>query len=96
MNVNRFPDRKIIVENQKYLYFGGTSYLGLPSNKKFIKIISKSLKKWGSSYGSSRNANIQLLAYYKAEQFLANFIKAEAALTISSGMLAGKIVIDVL
>ena len=96
MNVNRFPDRKIIVENQKYLYFGGTSYLGLPSNKKFIKIISESLKKWGSAYGSSRSANVKLLAYDKAEQFLANFIKAEAALTISSGMLAGKIVIDVL
>ena len=96
MNVNRFPDRKIIIENQKYLYFGGTSYLGLPTNKKFIKIISKSLKKWGTAYGSSRNANIKLKAYEKAEQFLAHFIKAEAALTISSGMLAGKIVIDVL
>ena len=96
MLVNRFPSRKIIVDEQKYLYFGGTSYLGLPTNKKFLKIISKGLKKWGSSYGSSRSSNIQLLAYYKAEQFLANFIKAEAALTISSGMLAGKIVIDVL
>ena len=96
MNVNRFPNRKIIIENQEYLYFGGTSYLGLPTNKKFIKIIAKSLKKWGTSYGSSRSANIKLVAYEKAEQFLAHFIKAEAALTISSGMLAGKIVIDVL
>ena len=96
MLVNRFPSRKIIVDDQKYLYFGGTSYLGLPTNKKFLKIITENLLTWGSSYGSSRNANIKLSAYSQAEIFLAEFIKSESALTISSGMLAGKIVIAVL
>lgn len=94
MLVNQFPDRKITIENQDYLYFGGTAYLGLPINKDFQEILIKNLKKWGSAYGSSRNANIQLSAYNSGEKFLASFIKSEAALTISSGMLAGKLVID--
>ncbi len=94
MTVNQFPDRKISIENEDYLYFGGTAYLGLPTNKKFQKILIANLKKWGTAYGSSRNANIQLSAYNSGEKFLASLIKSEAALTISSGMLAGKLVID--
>jgi 7-keto-8-aminopelargonate synthetase-like enzyme len=94
MIINQFPDRTIQVDNQQYLYFGGTSYLGLPTNKEFQKILIANLKKWGTAYGSSRNANIQLTCYDDAEIKLANFIQSEAALTISSGMLAGKIVIE--
>lgn len=94
MIVNQFPNRKITIDNEDYLYFGGTAYLGLPTNKKFQKILIKNLKKWGTAYGSSRNANIQLLAYDIGEKYLAKFIKSEAVLTISSGMLAGKLVID--
>lgn len=94
MKVNQFPDRKIIVDNQSYLYFGGTAYLGLPSHKKFQKLLLKNILRWGTTYGSSRNANIKLTAYDEGEQFLADFIQAESALTVSSGMLAGKLVIE--
>ncbi len=96
MLVNEFPDRTININSQDYLYFGGTAYLGLPSNKKFKKLLYKNISIWGSAYGSSRNANIQLSAYEKGEAFLANYIRAEAALTVSSGMLAGKIAIEAL
>ncbi len=96
MKVNKFPDRVIEIENEAYLYFGGTAYLGLPTNTDFQNILVKNILHWGSSYGSSRNANIKLTAYENGEQFLAKFIKAEAALTTSSGMLAGKLVIDTL
>ncbi|WPR71234.1 aminotransferase class I/II-fold pyridoxal phosphate-dependent enzyme [Flavobacterium sp. NG2] len=94
MKVTQFPDRKITIENQSYLYFGGTAYLGLPSHKKFQKILLKNILRWGTTYGSSRNANIKLTAYDEGEQFLANFIGADAALTVSSGMLAGKLVVE--
>ncbi len=67
--------------------------LGLPANAEFKNILVKNILIWGSSYGSSRNANIKLMAYENGERFLAKFIKAEASLTVSSGMLAGKIVI---
>lgn len=94
MKVNQFPDRIIEIDNEDYLYFGGTAYLGLPTNPEFQQLIIKNILRWGSSYGSSRSANIQLTAYENGEQFLANYIKADAALTVSSGMLAGKLVID--
>ncbi|MEX1382416.1 aminotransferase class I/II-fold pyridoxal phosphate-dependent enzyme [Lutibacter sp.] len=96
MIVNEFPNRKISVNKEPYLYFGGTSYLGMASNKKFQEHIFEGLKKWGTFYGSSRNANIKLAIYDKAESYFSNFLETEASLTISSGTLAGKMVIDYL
>ncbi|GGA77203.1 hypothetical protein GCM10008015_17310 [Flavobacterium palustre] len=96
MKVTEFPDRVLKIDGDNYLYFGGTAYLGLPPNKKFQKILFKNIARWGTAYGSSRNANIKLTAYEKGETFLANFIKAEAAVSVSSGMLAGQITLDTL
>ena len=94
MNVNQFPDRIIEIDQEQYLYFGGTAYLGLSTNKAFQELVVKNILKWGTTYGSSRNANIKVTAYENGETFLANYIKAEAVVTVSSGMLAGKLVID--
>jgi 7-keto-8-aminopelargonate synthetase-like enzyme len=96
MKVNQFPNRIIEIENEEYIYFGGTAYLGLPTHPEFQKLLIKNILKWGTAYGSSRSANIQLTAYENGERFLANYIKANAALTVSSGMLAGKLVIEIL
>jgi len=94
MNVNQFPDRIIEIDHEQYLYFGGTAYLGLPTNKVFQELVIKNILKWGTTYGSSRSANIKLTAFENGETFLAKLIKAESAVTVSSGMLAGKLVID--
>ncbi|MBS7230888.1 pyridoxal phosphate-dependent aminotransferase family protein [Flavobacterium psychroterrae] len=94
MNVNQFPDRIIEIDQEHYLYFGGTAYLGLPTNKDFQELVIKNIQQWGTTYGSSRSANIKLTAYENGENFLAHYIKAESAVTVSSGMLAGKLVID--
>jgi 7-keto-8-aminopelargonate synthetase-like enzyme len=94
MNVNQFPDRIIEIDQEHYLYFGGTAYLGLPTNIAFQELVVKNILKWGTTYGSSRSANIKLMAYENGENFLAKYIKAEAAVTVSSGMLAGKLVLD--
>ena len=96
MKVNQFPDRIIEIDNEEYLYFGGTAYLGLPTHPGFQKLIIKNILQWGTAYGSSRSANIQLNAYENGERFLADFINADAALTLSSGMLAGKLVVEIL
>lgn len=96
MKVNQFPDRIIEIDNEEYLYFGGTAYLGLPTHPEFQKLLIKNILRWGTAYGSSRSANIQLNAYGDGERFLANYIKADAVLTVSSGMLAGKLVVETL
>jgi 7-keto-8-aminopelargonate synthetase-like enzyme len=94
MNINKSPDRKIDIRQNQVLYFGGTAYLGLQTNLEFQEIVCKNIKIWGTSCGSSRLANVSLKAYEECENFLSTFIKSEAAVTVSSGMLAGKIVID--
>ncbi|RUT71619.1 pyridoxal phosphate-dependent aminotransferase family protein [Flavobacterium cupreum] len=94
MNVNQFPDRMIEIDQEQYLYFGGTAYLGLSTNRAFQELVVKNILKWGTTYGSSRNANVKVTAYENGEIFLANYSKVEAVATVSSGMLAGKLVID--
>ena len=94
MLVEGFPDREVIIKGEKYLYFGGTSYLGMATHKSFLKQLSKNIQRWGSFYGSSRNANIKLAIYEQFETFFSTYVGAEASLAISSGTLAGKLVID--
>ena len=94
MIVNEFPDRKITIDEVEYLYFGGTNYLGITTNVDFQNILFDSIKKWGTAYGSSRNSNIKLSIYETAEKLLAKNIGTEAALAVSSGMLAGKLVVE--
>ncbi|MCK5401092.1 MAG: aminotransferase class I/II-fold pyridoxal phosphate-dependent enzyme [Flavobacteriaceae bacterium] len=96
MIVDSFPDRKIKIKGKEYLYFGGTSYLGIATHPEFQHNLARSLKKWGTFYGSSRNANVQLSVYNEFEQLFANQVGSEASLTTSSGTLAGKLVVDYL
>ncbi|MDO7172063.1 aminotransferase class I/II-fold pyridoxal phosphate-dependent enzyme [Mariniflexile sp. AS56] len=94
MVIDGFPDREIIVNGQPFLYFGGTSYLGLSTNEAFQNNLISGIKKWGTSYGSSRNANVKLSVYEKAEHLFSEVIGAEAVVTCSSGALAGKLVVE--
>ncbi|PBJ06113.1 aminotransferase class I/II-fold pyridoxal phosphate-dependent enzyme [Flavobacterium sp. ACN6] len=96
MIVEKFPDRIIEIDQELYLYFGGTAYLGLPTNKDFQDLVVKNILNWGTTYGSSRTANVKLSAYDYGEKFLASHIGSENAVTVSSGMLAGKLVIDLM
>ena len=96
MIVDGFPDRTVFIDKKKYLYFGGTAYLGLPTNPVFQKTLVKSIAKWGSFYGSSRNSNIKLSIFDKAENLFAKQIGTEKSLVTSSGTLAGKMILEYL
>ena len=96
MTVEEFPDRTILDEGKEYLYFGGTSYLGMATHPEYQNLLCNSIRIWGTAYGSSRNSNIKLSIYQKAESLFANNSGAEAALMVSSGTLAGRLVIDYL
>lgn len=96
MIVEKFPDRIIEIDQEQYLYFGGTAYLGLPTNKSFQDLVIKNILNWGTTYGSSRTANIKLKAYDEGEKFLASHIGSDSTVTVSSGMLSGKLVIDLM
>ncbi len=91
MKVDSFPDRTIMVKGEEHLYFGGTSYLGMATLPEFQNLMTQNIKKWGTFYGSSRNANVKLSVYDKVEQLFSEQIGSEASLTVSSGTLAGKL-----
>ncbi|MGB5819608.1 MAG: aminotransferase class I/II-fold pyridoxal phosphate-dependent enzyme [Saonia sp.] len=90
--IDAFPGRKITLNNRPYLYFGGTSYLGLQTDIEFQDILIKNIKKYGTNYGASRQSNIRFSIYGKAENYLSELSKSEACITLSSGYLAGQFV----
>ncbi|RPD96735.1 aminotransferase class I/II-fold pyridoxal phosphate-dependent enzyme [Aureibaculum marinum] len=96
MIVEKFPDRMLTLKGKDYLYFGGTGYLGLATHPEFQDFLISAFKNWGTFYGSSRNSNIKLSIYKKFESYFAAQIGAEATLTVSSGTLAGRLIIDFL
>jgi 8-amino-7-oxononanoate synthase len=93
---NHLPGRTIAINKQEYLWFSGTSYLGMPHHQGFRENFAKALKQYGMSWGSSRNNNIRIDIYEKAEIELAKFADMPAALTVSSGMWAGQLVVNFL
>lgn len=90
--IDDFPGRKITIQGQKYLYFGGTAYLGLQTDEKFQNVFIKNIKKFGTNYSASRKSNVRLTVYEKAETLLAKIMGCEAAVTLSSGYLAGQFI----
>lgn len=76
------------------LYFSGTSYLGISRNSAFQQLLLEGMQRYGTSYSSSRASNLELAVYEEAELLLAALTGAEAALTFSSGYLAGQAVIS--
>ena len=90
--IDSFPGREITINDTKYLYFGGTSYLGVQTDSSFQKIFIKNIKKYGTNYGASRNANIRFSLFENVESYLAIVAGSEACTTLSSGYLAGQFV----
>ena len=84
---------KIIAKGDEYLYFGGTAYLGIPQNKKFLQLYLKGLSLYGLNNGTSRSNNVQLGIYDEVEQYAAIKFGSQAALITSSGYLAAQLTI---
>lgn len=82
-----------MVDGNELLYFSGTAYLGISRSSEFQQLLLEGMQRYGTSYSSSRASNLQLAVYEKAELLLASLTGAEAALTFSSGYLAGQAVI---
>jgi 8-amino-7-oxononanoate synthase len=93
---HQLPSRIITTNKHEYLWFSGTSYLGMPHHQGFREKFIKSFARYGTSWGSSRNNTVQLDIYEKAENSLAIFAKMQAALTVSSGMFAGQLAVNFL
>lgn len=87
------PGRTITHEGTTYLFFSGTAYLGMQQHPAFQQLMAEALTHYGTAFGSSRNGNLRLRIYERAEEQLATIAGAPAALTLSSGMMAGQVIV---
>ncbi|GGW30529.1 pyridoxal phosphate-dependent aminotransferase family protein [Arenibacter certesii] len=90
--VDHFPGREIELNGEKFLYFGGTSYLGLQTDTVFQQLYISNILRYGTNYGASRKANLKLAVYEEAEGLLTQWVGTESSTTVSSGYLAGQLV----
>ena len=95
-SVNSKINRTISIEGKEYLYFSGTSYLGMNALPEFEEMVLKGISHYGSNYGASRRSNVQLKVYEEMEAFFASQAEAEKAVVMSSGFLAGYMTAEVL
>ncbi|KAA5549653.1 aminotransferase class I/II-fold pyridoxal phosphate-dependent enzyme [Adhaeribacter rhizoryzae] len=65
-------------------------------NQKFQALLQAGFRQYGLNYSSSRLSNVQLAVFEETENYLATYTGAEAALTVSSGFLAGQLVVQAL
>lgn len=92
--INEFPGKKIKIDGKEYLYFGGTSYLGLQTDLAFQSLFIKNIKKYGTAYSASRKSNIRISVFDEVDAYLAAMVGSEACISMSSGYLAGQLVCD--
>ncbi|HMQ08568.1 MAG TPA: aminotransferase class I/II-fold pyridoxal phosphate-dependent enzyme [Saprospiraceae bacterium] len=83
--------RRLKSGNIEYRYFAGTAYLGIPYDADFQRYLHEGMMKYGSSYGGSRRSNFEFEVYAEFENWLAGWLGAEKAITLSSGTLAGQL-----
>ncbi len=99
ISVDQLPNRLIRHNEQDYLFFSGTAYLGIPQHPVMQQQLVDAIQQYGTVFGSSRNGNLRLTIYEEAEAQLAAMVgtvdnQPQAALTLSSGMLAGQVVVQ--
>jgi 8-amino-7-oxononanoate synthase len=88
------PGRTVQTPGGERLWCSGTSYLGMAGNAVFRERVLEGLTQTGTNWGSSRSNTLRLKVYEQAETALADWTGAPAALTVSSGMLAGQTAIQ--
>lgn len=89
----RYLDQRIgrIIKsgNQEFLYFSGTSYLGMEQILEYEDILIQNIRRYGFNHGLSRVNNVRLSVFEEFEVFFAKNAGAESAAVVSSGYLAG-------
>lgn len=88
--------RTIIIDQQEYLFFGGTAYLGLLIDEEYQSLVVEGIQKYGLNNGTSRSNNVQLGIYDEAEDKLSKRFGFDAAALFSSGYLAAQATVQIL
>lgn len=93
---SHIPSRITIAGGEEYLFFSGTAYLGIHARPEFGQRVYEGIKQWGTNYGASRLGNVSIPVFDRAESKLASWLGTPSALMVSSGTLAGRLVLEAL
>lgn len=85
------PGRTIIINEKEFLYFSGTAYLGIPGDVEFRDLVIEGFDRYGTNFGGSRLSNIRFDIFDEMEVTLQKLTGAPAAISASSGTLAGQL-----
>lgn len=85
--------REVLLDGRRYLFFGGTAYLGLNLHSGFTALFKEGLDRYGLNNGTSRTNNVQLGIYEEAEEYAAEKFGFEEAILLSSGYLAAQLAV---
>ncbi len=91
--IESLPGRTARINGEEWLYFSGTAYLGVVRDDRFRALVKEGVDRYGLHYGGSRLAAIRLPLFATAEALLCRLTGAPAALTVSSGTMAGQLVV---
>ena len=89
--LDHLPGRAFRQKDREWLYFSGTAYLGIPHLPAFREALVEGFDRYGTNFGGSRHSNLQLTIFAEAEKNLAEWVGTEYCLTVSSGSLAGQL-----
>ena len=90
------PGPEITIDGVRYLYFGGTSYLGLAANPEVIEAGCEALRRFGVHTATSRSRYGTNPPVLEVERRAAEFFGAEDAFYFSSGYMANHIMVTAL
>lgn len=89
ISLNQSLGPVVRIGKKDYLFFSGTSYLGMEEDAHYGAVLHDCLRQYGANHGLSRVNNVRLKVFEEFEKFFAKNAKAEAAAVMSSGFLAG-------
>jgi len=85
-----------MVDGRRYIYFGGTGYLGLASHPKVVEAACAAVRRYGVHAATSRHGFGHTPAILDAERAVAEFFETEDAFYYASGYLVNHIMLQAL
>lgn len=89
--LNESPGPRLHIDKKEFLYFGGTTYLGLQTSKPFQELLISNIRNLGTNWGASRKSNVRLSIFDVFEEYLSQQSGSEDSLGVSSGYMAGQL-----
>jgi len=88
------PSPEVVVDGKPYLYFGGTSYLGLAGRSEVIEAACEATRRYGVHSATSRSGYGTTPLTLAVESLAARFFGAETASYFASGYVGNHILVQ--